>query len=46
MNCVKCGNPVGEGNRFCMICGTPVGAPVQSQAAAPAAAPAPGPAQF
>ena len=46
MNCVKCGNALPEGNRFCMICGTPVGAPVQSQAAAPAAAPAPGPAQF
>ena len=42
MNCVKCGNPVAEGNNFCMICGTPVaGVPAQS---APAPAPAPGPA--
>ncbi len=48
MNCVKCGNPIAEGNRFCMICGTPVQAQAQPQAAAPAAgpAPAPGPAQF
>lgn len=47
MNCVKCGNPVAEGNKFCMICGTPVGAVAQPQAGAPAAAaPAPGPAQF
>lgn len=46
MNCVKCGNPIVEGNRFCMICGTPVGAQVQPQASAPATAAAPGPAQF
>ena len=41
MNCVKCGNPVAEGNNFCMICGTPV-ASAQAQTAP---APAPGPAQ-
>lgn len=40
MNCTNCGNPIGEGFKFCMKCGTPVGAP----AAAPASAPAPGPA--
>lgn len=35
MNCVNCGNPLGEGNKFCMKCGTPV----------QATAPAPGPVQ-
>ena len=42
MNCVKCGNPIVDGNRFCMICGTPVDA--ASQAPAAGNAPAPGPA--
>ena len=43
MNCVKCGNVLGEGNRFCMICGTPVGAQAQLQPSAPAGVPAPAP---
>lgn len=42
MNCVKCGNPIVDGNRFCMICGTPVDAAPQVPAAGNA--PAPGPA--
>ena len=41
MNCVKCGNPIVDGNRFCMICGTPVDAAPQAPAAG--IAPAPGP---
>lgn len=47
MNCVKCGNPLVEGNNFCMICGTPAGASVQTPApaAVPGTAPAPGPSQ-
>ena len=47
MNCVKCGNPLVEGNKFCMICGTPAGASVQTPApaAVPGTAPAPGPSQ-
>ena len=44
MNCAKCGNTLGEGNRFCMICGTPVGTQVQPQSSAPAGGPAPAPA--
>lgn len=43
MNCVKCGNPIVEGNRFCMICGTPVQAAPQAPVAGNA--PAPGPAR-
>ena len=39
MNCTNCGNPIGEGFKFCMKCGTPVGAPATSPA------PAPGPAE-
>ena len=42
MNCVKCGNPIPDGNRFCMICGTPV--EVAPQAPVAGNAPAPGPA--
>ena len=38
MNCVKCGSVLAEGNRFCMICGTPVGASAPSAAPAPAQA--------
>lgn len=41
MNCVKCGNPIVDGNRFCMICGTPVDAAAQAPVAGTAA---PGPA--
>ena len=44
MNCVKCGNPVAEGNKFCMFCGTPVGTQVQPQPSAPAGGPAQAPA--
>ena len=43
MNCVKCGNVLGEGNKFCRICGTPVGTRVQPQSSAPAGGPAPAP---
>ena len=41
MNCIKCGEPVGEGFKFCMKCGTPVGSePAPGpEASAPAAAP-------
>ncbi len=31
MNCVKCGNPVGEGAKFCINCGTPVNAEPQEK---------------
>ena len=41
MNCAKCGNLLGEGNRFCRICGTPVGTWVQPQFSAPAGGTAP-----
>ena len=44
MNCVKCGSLIADGNNFCMICGTPVGAQVQPQASAPVAGTAPAPA--
>lgn len=42
MNCVKCGSVIAEGNKFCMICGTPVPAveTPAAQASAPASAPA------
>ena len=41
MNCVKCGSVIAEGNKFCMICGTPVPAAAPApQAQAPQAAPA------
>lgn len=43
MNCVKCGNPIVDGNRFCMICGTPVDAAPQAPAAGTAPAPGPAP---
>lgn len=43
MNCVKCGNPVVEGNKFCMICGTPVQAAPQAPVAGNAPAPGPAP---
>ncbi len=36
MNCVKCGSVVAEGNNFCMVCGTPVGASAPQSAPAPA----------
>ena len=36
MNCVKCGSVIAEGNKFCMICGTPV--PAVETPAAPALA--------
>ena len=35
MNCVKCGSVLAEGNRFCMICGTPVAAQVPEPSAVP-----------
>ena len=34
MKCVKCGNELKEGQKFCMKCGTPVSANPQSQPAA------------
>lgn len=41
MNCIKCGEPVGEGFKFCMKCGTPVGSqPAPGpEASAPSVAP-------
>lgn len=39
MNCTKCGSPLGENDRFCMICGTPAGVPAPQ-----GGQPAPGPA--
>lgn len=41
MNCTKCGFEIGEGNKFCMKCGTPVGSqPAPGpEASAPAVAP-------
>ena len=49
MNCIKCGSVLRDGNKFCMICGTPVGTSASQGAPAPAAqavpvqAPAPEP---
>jgi len=46
MNCVNCGFPLEDGNRFCMNCGTPVQVAAASAAQpAQASAPAPGAAQ-
>lgn len=44
MNCTNCGNPIGEGFKFCMKCGTPVSAPAAAPAPGPEAAPGPAPA--
>ena len=33
MNCIKCGNPVNEGQKFCAVCGTPCGIPVKKKCA-------------
>ena len=42
MNCVNCGSVLGEGNKFCMKCGTPVGSmPAPGPEAAPQATIAP-----
>lgn len=42
MFCSKCGNAAAEGARFCIKCGAPLAAPVQSEAAQPVqSAPAP-----
>ena len=42
MNCINCGNPIVDGNNFCMICGTPVaGASAPQPAYAAPGAPAP-----
>ncbi len=38
MNCVKCGSVIAEGNKFCMICGTPVPAAAPAAQTAPAQA--------
>ncbi len=41
MNCVKCGNPLAEGNKFCMICGTAVKMTAPSMAQQVQSAPGP-----
>ena len=46
MFCSNCGAQLGDQNKFCKVCGTPVAAPANAQpapVAAPAAAPAPAP---
>ena len=44
MNCTNCGNPVGDGFKFCMKCGSPVSAPAPGPAAAPGPEPSAAPA--